>query len=122
MFVVRWALIGIVATLFMDVFGAIGRAIGYTAGVPPELVSKWLAQALSGHLFGPDIRTVIDGGLPVPVVLLVHYLIGVVLALGLGAIVELFGLRVLPWPAAIFYGVATTVFAVFFMYPGMGFG
>ena len=106
----------------MDICGAMLRAIGSTAGAPPELVGKWIQSAIRGNIFVGDIRTSV--GQPVPLIqfLLYHYIIGVMLTFLFYYIISLFRITSLPWWVPLFYGLTTTLIPVFLMFPSMGFG
>jgi Protein of unknown function (DUF2938). len=113
---------GIISTLAMDISGAILRAIGFTAGAPPELVGKWIQSAIRGHVFVGDIRTSVGQPVPLRQFLLYHYIIGVMLTFLFYFIISLFRITPLPWWMPLLYGLTTTLIPVFLMFPGMGFG
>lgn len=115
-------LIGVIATLVMDVGSALLRAASITAGTPPELTGKWIQSAIKGNVFVDDIRT--SPGEPVSMgrFLAYHYCIGILLALVFYALVLLFKLEPIAWWLPLVFGLATTVIPAFLMFPGMGFG
>jgi hypothetical protein len=116
------ALIGIVATLVMDVGGGALRASGITAGAPPELIGKWIHSALSGNFFIHDIRT--SPGEPVALgrFLTYHYVIGILLAFVFYLIVRSLNIERVAWWMPLVFGLATTLIPALLMFPGMGFG
>jgi uncharacterized membrane protein YagU involved in acid resistance len=114
---------GVVATLVMDLGAAVLRKLGVTAGVPPLLFGRWLAYLARGQLFHDDIATSAAMPVSMPLALLTHYAIGVALAVGYVALTRAWPLERGPeWLVAVGYGVATSVFAWFLMFPAMGFG
>jgi hypothetical protein len=122
LWIARWALAGFLGTLTMDVLGGVSRKLGLTHGAPPEIIGKWFMQVFRGHSFVGDVRALPDPAPPLPLVLAIHYAIGVSLAVLLGVGARLVGSgAVSPWVAFAF-GVATTALPFFWMFPGMGFG
>src|SRR5262245_3421128 len=102
----------------MDLVSLLGRRLGVLRGPALEWLTRWFALLLDGHPITPDIRSAPGPGLPVGVVFLLHYSIGVVLAL-------LFVLafpRRHTWKMALGYGALTNVLPWFVMFPAMGFG
>ena len=114
-------LIGIIATLIMDIGGAIMRKIGITAGAPPELTGKWIHSAFSGNMFVDDIRTSPGEQVAISRFLAYHYVIGIILAAVFYALTTGLGAPVLWW-MPLLYGLATTLIPALWMFPGMGFG
>jgi uncharacterized membrane protein YagU involved in acid resistance len=115
--------VGVGATLVMDVGAALFRALGVTAGTPPHLFAKWLSYIARGQLVHADIAASPDVPTALPAALAVHYAIGIVLSIGWLAVSRrwlLAGAR--RWAAALAYGLGTIVFAWFLMFPAMGFG
>jgi hypothetical protein len=114
-------LAGVLATFTQDVANVAFRAIGVYQGLPAEVVTKWFAYAMQGTFFHQhiDISPDIDGSLIQTMVL--HYLIGICMALPFLLIV-----RRLPGvgltTAALVYGAITVAFPWFFMFPAMGYG
>jgi Protein of unknown function (DUF2938) len=121
MLLARWALAGFIATLTMDVLGGVSRKIGVTHGAPPDVIGKWFMQVFRGHSFVADIRALPDPAPPLPLVLAIHYGIGISLALLFGVAGRMLGRPLSPWVAFAF-GVGTTALPFFWMFPGMGFG
>src|SRR5215468_8726965 len=90
---------GALATLCMDVGGALGRATGLIAGTPKPILGKWFTYLLQGRLIHADIVASPEVPLRMPVVTAIHYGIGIVLA-----------------------GCFTALLAWFLMFPAMGWG
>jgi hypothetical protein len=120
--ILAWSLIGIIGTLVMDLLGAAARATKLTHGVPPPLMGKWFRSALRGRVVVADIRTAPGEMGSMAAAMAIHYLIGIVLAVALGVGALALGFATVTAPAALGYGLATTVAAALFMFPAMGFG
>jgi hypothetical protein len=111
--------IGVVATLIMDVASAIGLRLGTYRLLP---LGRWAAYLLRGTFRHADIAKAApvrgEGLLTVPV----HYGIGIGLALVYLAVLELFSLGPPSFGTAAIFGLATTVLPAFLMFPSMGYG
>jgi hypothetical protein len=115
-------LIGIIATLIMDIGGALLRTTKITAGAPPELTGKWIHSVFKGNMFVQDIRT--SPGEPVALgrFLAYHYIIGILLAALFCSAVLLLKIQPVAWWLPLLYGIGTTIIPALLMFPGMGFG
>jgi hypothetical protein len=109
---------GVGATLTMDLTSALGRVLGLTRGAAPEWLARWFALVLSGHLVSHDIRTDPVTPVPLPLLLALHYAIGVVLALFYRRVVGARG----SVATALAFGLATNALPWLIMFPAMGFG
>jgi hypothetical protein len=118
-------LVGILATVSMDVLAIIALRLGIAGKGPrrtgPDLIGRWIGYLLRGKfrhndiLQTPPLRGELLFGLAA------HYLIGIVLTL------VYFGLLVVAHAtptalSAILYGTATTVLPWFIMFPSQGMG
>lgn len=74
----------------MDKGGAIFRTTKVTAGVPPELIGKWIQSAISGEFFVNDIQKSIWKPVPLSRFLLYHYIIGILLTFIFSPIISVF--------------------------------
>jgi hypothetical protein len=115
--VARAAATGVVATLVMDVGASLFRALHVTRGVEIAWVGRWFNLVFHGHPVVGDIRADPTAPLPLPVGLLLHYAIGVTLALAYHAAVRNPGAA-----SAIGFGLLTNVLPWLLMFPAMGFG
>ena len=119
---VSGALVGVAATVTMDVLGAAGRRVGLCAGAKGQWVGRWYLGIVRGRFFHPDIAAVPAQAGEQRLALIGHYVIGIVLAavyvLGAGWL----GLSPRALPVALGYGLATCVFPWFLVYPALGFG
>jgi len=73
-------LCGVFATLLMDVAAMLVRASGLTAGLPPTVLGKWFTYLLRGRLIHIDILSSPEIPIRMPLVLAIHYGIGIALA------------------------------------------
>jgi hypothetical protein len=133
---------GIFGTFCMDMGGAMLRRWGLIAGPPPAQVAKWFAYLPQGMTFHADIASVPALPISFRTLMTIHYGIGLILGVSyLGirawlslaernpasqAAVQHILVRPLPLGSelllALAYGIATSVFAWFLMFPGMGYG
>lgn len=116
--ILRGAGVGALATVAMDLTAALGRALGLLQGASPEWIARWFGLVLRGDPVTDDIRTAPDVGLPLPLLLLVHYAIGATLGLLYVTVA-----RGREGPAsALLFGLATNALPWLLMFPAMGFG
>jgi hypothetical protein len=117
--------VGILATMTMDMGAILGLVLGIGGRGPrragPDLIGRWVGYLFRGKFRHDDILQ--TAPLPGEKVLgmVAHYSIGMVLTL------VYIGLLVVTHTApnvvtAVIYGVGTTVFAWFLMYPSQGMG
>jgi len=121
----RWLLVGLLATLSMDLGSSLLRITGLTAGLPPAYIGRWFAALARGGL---SQRSILDAS-PLrgerPLALIGHYLIGTLLTVVFLALVHALPLK--PDPAtqlllALGYGLSTNLLPWLLMLPSMGFG
>ena len=118
-------LVGILGTFAMDLGGVLALRLGLSGPGPrrngPALLGRWIGYLGQGKLRHDDILQTppLRGEIPVGVVS--HYAIGMVLGLG-----YLMLLQTTHMPSSVLtglgYGVATTVFSLFVMFPSQGMG
>ena len=113
---------GLLSTIVMDIGGGILRASVLTAGVPPELIGKWIHSAFRGDVFVDDIRTSPGTSVTLQSFLLYHYIIGLLLTFTFYLFIIIFKVTSIPWWLPLVFGLSTTLIPAFLMYPGMGFG
>jgi len=116
--------VGVVATVTMDAAMVAAATIGGEAFVSKRtdlaVIGRWAGGLLRGRWHHVDAGREDPGVLDVPLGLLTHYLTGIVLT-------EAFVL--FPWrrpapmfAAAVAYGIATSVFPLFVLFPSLGYG
>jgi len=116
-------LMGIWATLFMDIMAKIfGKLKIIHPTIRPEIVGRWALYMIRGKFVHEDINKTPVLGNEKPAALIAHYLIGIILA-GIYLFIELNipVIRNQLWMALIF-GVATTLLPWFWLYPSIGLG
>ena len=119
------AIVGVLATVTMDVVAIVALRLGIAGRGPrrtgPDLIGRWIGYLLRGKFRHTDIRQ--TPPLPGELVLglVAHYSIGTVLTLVyLGLLITA---HARPTALnAIVFGVATTVFPWFIMFPSQGMG
>jgi hypothetical protein len=115
-------IVGVVATVTMDVLGIVARKIGLTVGVDGRWIGRWYLGLFRGTFLHNDIAAVPERPGEMRAALIGHYAIGVVLAvayvLGCGGL----GLSPGSILVALVFGLATCVFPWFLMFPALGFG
>jgi len=120
---VEMILMGIWATLFMDIFANIFSKIKIIhPTIEPRVVGRWALYMFRGKFIHKDIRETRALNNEKSAALLSHYLIGIVLA-GIYLMIELVEpkFRNQPWKALIF-GIATVLLPWLWLYPSIGLG
>lgn len=113
---------GVAATLVMDLSNLILMPLG-VKGLTPATFGKWLDALRAGRLVSENLAAAEPSRLPMAVGLAIHYGIGIGLAGGfVFALSHVPALLARPLWAGLVYGVATSVFAWFLMFPSMGYG
>jgi len=115
-------LVGIAATVTMDVFGSVARRVGLAAGAKGQWVGRWYLGIARGNLFHSDIASTPERPGEVRAALVGHYVIGVVLAIFYVFVTDLVGMSAGTFLLAFGYGLVTCVFPWFLVLPALGFG
>ena len=115
-------LVGVAATMTMDVLGIVSRKAGLAAGAKGHWVGRWYLGIAHGHFVHANIAAAQEQPGETRAALAGHYVIGIVLAMfyiiGLRAI----GLSPASFVVAVGYGLGTCVFPWFLVFPALGFG
>jgi hypothetical protein len=118
-------IVGILATLTMDVVAMIALRLGITGRGPrrtgPDLIGRWIGYLFQGKFRHTDILQTPPLRGELLLGFTAHYLIGIALTIGY------FGLLVVAHAtptalSAIVYGMGTTVLPWFLMFPSQGMG
>jgi hypothetical protein len=115
---------GVLATVTMDAAMVAAAAIGGEAfaseRVDPAVIGRWGGGLLRGHWRHVDASHEEPSTLDLPLGLVTHYVTGI-------ALTEAFAL--VPWrrpgptlAAAVTYGIATSAFPLFVLFPSLGYG
>jgi len=118
-------IVGVLATVTMDVVAAIALRLGIAGRGPrrtgPDLIGRWIGYLLQGKFKHTDIRQAPPLRGELVWGLAAHYSIGIVLTLVyLGLLVATHATPTAL--SAILYGTATTVLPWFLMFPSQGMG
>ena len=118
-------IVGILATVTMDVVAMIALRFGIAGRGPrrtgPDLIGRWIGYLMRGEFRHTDILRTPPLRGELVLGLVAHYLIGIVLTLVyLGLLVAAHATPTAL--SAILYGMATTVFPWFLMFPSQGMG
>lgn len=113
---------GVVATVTMDAAMVAAAAIGgdqafASERVDPAVIGRWGGGLLRGRLRHVDASRETPSTLDVPLGLMTHYLTGIALTEAFLAMPVRRSFR-----AAIVYGIATSVFPLFVLFPALGYG
>lgn len=116
------AAIGVGASLIMDAWNLVLKR---TLGVPSLnycLLGRWVLHMPAGTFRHAKITSAAEKPLECPVGWLVHYTIGVTLAIGFLVLVSGDWLVHPTFLPALLYGIGTVVFPFFVMQPALGLG
>ena len=120
--IVFGTIVGIAATVTMDVLASVSRRMGLIVGASGKWVGRWYLGMARGRFFYSDIESAPEQPGEARAALIGHYVIGIVLAVFYVAGAGRLGISPGSFPAALGYGFATTVFPVFLVYPALGLG
>jgi hypothetical protein len=115
-------LVGIAATVTMDVLSSASRKIGLTVGAKGQWVGRWYLGIVQGHFVHSNIAVAPEQPGEKRAAQVGHYVIGIVLAVFYVAGTGWLGVSPGTFLVALGYGLATTVFPLFLVYPALGFG
>jgi len=118
----RLVLIGIIATVTMDVLSGSAIKLQLISPLPPRLMGRWFASVARRQLFHHDIGQVTPVNYEMAIALPVHYAIGVTLALAYWLATSALGLSPRNPFIALSFGLTTNVLPWLVMFPAMGYG
>jgi len=120
--IAAYVIIGVVATVIMDVLSAVSFKFRLIAPLSPRLTGRWFASVGRGQFLHSDIgQTAVishERAIAVPV----HYAIGVTLALIYLFACASLGLAPRNPITALVFAFCTNIFPWLVMFPSMGFG
>jgi hypothetical protein len=114
--------VGVAATVTMDVLSSLGRKTGLVVGAKGIWVGRWYLGIAKGRFVHSNIAVAPEQPGEKRAALVGHYLIGIALAIFYVAGTGWLGISPGTFLVAVGYGVATTVFPWFLVYPALGFG
>ena len=116
------AVIGVVATLTMDVLGSVSRRVGLAAGAKGQWVGRWYLGIARGQFVHSNIADAPEIAGEKRAAMIGHYVIGIVLAVVYVVGAGWLGVSPSVFFVAVSYGLATCVFPWFLVFPALGFG
>jgi hypothetical protein len=121
-FSLRNVIIGVLATVIMDVLSAVSFKLRLIAPLSPRLIGRWFASVGRGQLLHSDIAQTTAINHERAIVAPVHYAIGVTLALMYLFACASLGLDSRKPITALVFALCTNTFPWLVMFPSMGFG
>ena len=118
----RILLIGVIATLTMDILGAILRRAHWVMSLPPALIGRWVAAVARGRPIQANIEHATPVHHEIVIALLTHYVVGIAFAAVYLSVTLRLGASPRSAVAAVTFGLVTCVFPWLLMFPAMGFG
>jgi hypothetical protein len=121
----KWSqvlLAGAIATASMDVLTVLAIQLGVIAPLSPNVIGRWFASVARAHPFHDDIARAARGSHELTIAIPVHYAIGMFLTALFVLMASVMGWPARSLPAALVFGVCTSVFPWLLMVPAMGYG
>jgi hypothetical protein len=113
---------GVAATVTMDVLARASRRIGLTVGAKGQWVGRWYLGIARGHFVHSNIAAAPEQFGEGRAALIGHYVIGIVLGVVYVAGADWLGISPDVLLVTLGYGLATSVFPWFLVFPALGFG
>jgi len=121
-FNLRNVLLGIIATVTMDVLSVAAIKLRLIAPLPPHLIGRWFASVARGQVLHGDIAQVSPIQHEMAVAVPVHYAIGVTFALTYLLACSTLGLSPRSPVTALVFALCTNLLPWLLMFPAMGYG
>jgi hypothetical protein len=118
----RSVVIGLLATITMDIFSFTALKLGWIAFLPPRLTGRWFASMAHGQFLHRDIAQAPSINHEAAVAVPMHYLIGITLALLYLLISSSLGLAPRNPLAALGFALCSNLLPWLLMFPAMGYG
>jgi len=118
----RSVVIGILATISMDVLSVTALKLGWIAFLPPRLTGRWFASMARGQFVHSDIGQAPPINHEMAVAAPMHYVIGITLALVYLLASSSLGLSPRSPIPALGFALCSTVLPWLLMFPAMGYG
>ena len=121
--VILGILAGVFSTFIMDLSGLIGSKLKLTGRPSPVLIGRWFKIILTqGKFVHKDIRLSQSWKYEQIAGIIIHYSIGSTLGVIFLEVAHFTSLNPANFLDDIIYGIATSIFSWFFMFPSFGFG
>jgi len=121
-FNLRNVLLGIIATVTMDVLSVAAIKLRLIAPLPPHLIGRWFASVARGQVLHGDIAQVSPIQHEMAVAVPVHYAIGVTFALTYLLACSTLGLSPRSPVTALVFALCTNLLPWLLKFPAMGYG
>ena len=115
-------LVGVVATLTMDLLTALSLWLGLVAPLKPALIGRWFAAVARAEPVQADVARLPALRFEVPLALCGHYLIGIALAFAFLALASRLALPARRFDVALGFGLCSNALPWLVMFPAMGYG
>jgi hypothetical protein len=118
----RSVVVGILATITMDVFSITALKLGWIAFLPPRLTGRWFASMARGQFLHTDIAQAPPIHHEMAVAAPMHYLVGITLALLYLLTTSALGFSSRNLVIALGFALCSTLLPWLLMFPAMGYG
>jgi hypothetical protein len=118
----RSLLIGVPATIAMDVLGITALKLGLIAFLPPRLTGRWFGLMAQGQFVHSDIAQVPPISHEMGIAAPMHYAIGFTLGIVYLLVSSVLGLSHRSLITALGFGLCTNLLPWLLMFPSMGYG
>jgi hypothetical protein len=118
----RSVVVGILATITMDIFSFTALKLGWIAFLPPRLTGRWFASIARGQFLHADIAQAPPINHEMAVAAPMHYLVGITLALLYLLASSVLGFSSRNLIAALGFALCSTLLPWLLMFPAMGYG
>lgn len=119
---IKGILVGVLATITMDVLTSLSYKLQLVAPLHPRLVGRWFASIAKGQLLVNDIGQLPPVSREVAIAVPTHYVIGIMLGLLYLLVSSSLRLNQRSLSVALGFALCTNVFPWFMMFPAMGYG
>ena len=118
----RTLLVGVLATITMDVLSFTALKLRLIAFLPPRMTGRWFGLMSQGHFVHSDIAQAPTLSYEMAIAVPIHYAIGITLALVYLAMSSTLGLNPRNLPIALGFALSTSFLPWLLMFPAMGYG
>jgi len=119
---IRSVLIGILATITMDILSVTSLKLGLISFLPPRLTGRWFALMSRGQFLHTDIAQAPPFSHEMAIAAPMHYAIGFTLGIVYLLVTSVVGLSHRSLITALGFGLCTNLLPWLLMFPAMGYG